>query len=69
MIIEEKAFKKRTSNKFVIIDALIDIIVKRDILISNTAYYYHNDNLQEFLVSLYALKLLINAAPKSSIHL
>ena len=61
MIIEEKAFKKRTSNKFLIIDALIDIIVKRDILISNTAYYYHNDNLQEFLVSLYALKLLINA--------
>ena len=60
MIIDDKAYKKHINNKFLIIDALIDIIVKKDILISNTSYYYHNDDLQEFLVSLYVLKLLIN---------
>ena len=60
MIFNDKALKKHTNNKFLIIDALIDIIVKKDILVSNTSYYYHNDELQEFLVSLYALKLLIN---------
>ena len=60
MIIDEKAFKKHTNKKFLIIDALIDIIVKGDMLISNTAYYYHNEELQEFIISLYALKILIN---------
>ena len=44
MIIDDKAFKKHTNNKFLIIDALIDIIVKKDVLINNTAYYYHNDD-------------------------
>ena len=60
MIIADEAFKKHKNNKAIIIDALIDIIVKKDFPISNSAYYYHNDDLQEFVISLYVLKLLIN---------
>jgi len=60
MVIDDKVFKKHTNNKFLIIDALISIITKGDMLVNNTSYYYHNDELQEFIISLYLLKLLIN---------
>lgn len=60
MVIDDKVFKKHTNNKFLIIDALIKIITKGDMLVNNTSYYYHNDELQEFIISLYLLKLLIN---------
>ena len=38
MIIADEAFKKHKNNKAIIIDALIDIIVKKDFPISNSAY-------------------------------
>ena len=60
MVIDDKVFKKHTNNKFLIIDALISVITKGDMLVNNTSYYYHNDELQEFIISLYLLKLLIN---------
>ena len=60
MIVDDRIFKKHKNNKALIIDTLINIITEKDTLISNTSYYYHNDDLQEFLVSLYIFKLVIN---------
>ena len=47
MVIDDKVFKKHTNNKFLIIDALISVITKGDMLVNNTSYYYAPYNMHQ----------------------
>lgn len=55
--------KYKTNNNSIktVIDTLIDIVDNNNTLIEKTNYYYHNDEVKEFLISIYLFKLLLNS--------
>ena len=60
MVVNMNYRRKRITNISRIIDSLTNMIVNKDIYIENTDYFYHAKDRQEFIISLYLLKLLIN---------
>ena len=56
-----KEFRQQQNDISLIIDSLIKMITNKDILLDNTEYYYHNNARNNFLYSIYILKLIINS--------
>ena len=56
-----KEFRQQQNDISLIIDSLIKMINNKDLLIDNTEYYYHNNARNNFLYSIYILKLIINS--------